>query len=375
MSERKTPKLSTQRLLWGMTAGRCEKCGRLIYRHPLGDTIGNFAQVAHNNPVGKRGPRAEYKKLNHNEDVDRVENLLLLCYDCHREIDFERPSDFSPSLLTKMKHDFEEFIIQSTNKETCSPSIVIRYSPNLHDKRLKIVDIRNALFPDKYVKEEFELNLQNSAVYPGDGTDYWELEERNLVRNFTKIEARIDDVKFSDTDISVFSIGPIPLLAKLGELLSNKRKIDVYQLKKTPPSWKWDGNLDSIEYRVSEIQKVPNCKNIILILSLSGKISLNDVRSSIDFDIGSIYEISINNPNDDYLRTKQHLDDFVNAYRLVRELIVSGHGKDMTIHIFAAVPVSVAVEIGRHRNPSSDPPAIVYNYNRNKYTKGVTLGR
>lgn len=47
MAERKKISKNTERLLWAMSAGRCEKCGRLIYKHPLSGVIGNFAQIAH----------------------------------------------------------------------------------------------------------------------------------------------------------------------------------------------------------------------------------------------------------------------------------------------------------------------------------------
>ena len=92
-----------------MSAGRCEKCGRLLYRHPLSDTVGNFAQIAHNLPVSEFGPRANFKaqvkKIDPNLDVDDVNNLLLLCYDCHREIDHIKPDAYPPNILKQIKDD------------------------------------------------------------------------------------------------------------------------------------------------------------------------------------------------------------------------------------------------------------------------------
>jgi hypothetical protein len=46
--------------------------------------------------------------------------------------------------------------------------------------------------------------------------------------------------------------------------------------------------------------------------------------------------------------------------------ILDGHGEQATIHIFPAVPVSVAIEIGRVRMPKSDLPLVVYDNIREK---------
>ena len=103
MAERKKINPMTEKLLWAMSAGRCEKCGRLIYRHPLNNVVGNFAQIAHNLPVSDKGPRAEFKIIDPKVDINNVSNLLLLCYDCHKEIDEIQPDKYPPYLLKQMK--------------------------------------------------------------------------------------------------------------------------------------------------------------------------------------------------------------------------------------------------------------------------------
>ena len=38
----------------------------------------------------------------------------------------------------------------------------------------------------------------------------------------------------------------------------------------------------------------------------------------------------------------------------------------ITIHVFPAVPVSVAIEIGRARLPKVDLPMVIYDYNKKR---------
>lgn len=48
--------------------------------------------------------------------------------------------------------------------------------------------------------------------------------------------------------------------------------------------------------------------------------------------------------------------------------------KRSMVHVFAAVPVSVAVEIGRHWNSNVDLPMAIYNFTNGKYEKAIIIG-
>lgn len=126
----------TKKILWGVSAGRCEYCGRLVYKHPLGDEIHNFAQMAHIFPFSDEGPRREekIKIFDETADINDIGNLMLLCYDCHITID-RNPKDNPVESLKKLKKEFETFIVLTTNYECIVPTIVITYSANLHEQR------------------------------------------------------------------------------------------------------------------------------------------------------------------------------------------------------------------------------------------------
>ena len=71
--------------LWGMAAGRCERCNRLVYRDPTTKELVNISEAAHIIGFSKDGPRGE-KELSAELAKD-VGNLMLLCRICHRTID------------------------------------------------------------------------------------------------------------------------------------------------------------------------------------------------------------------------------------------------------------------------------------------------
>lgn len=376
MTKRKKLNPTTEKILWAMSSGRCEKCGRLIYQHPLSKAIGNFAQIAHNLPVAKSGPRSNFKVIDSNADINDVSNLLLLCYDCHREIDEIAPDKYPPEELKKIKFDFEEFILKATNVERIEPTLVIKYSPNLHNKRLQVTGVQKALFPEKYIKEEVDLTLCNSAYAVGD-TEFWSIEIGNLVRTFNqKVLPAIENYKDGFINISVFAIGPIPLLVKLGTLLSNKHNIDVYQLKKAPQStWEWEYSKSKTEYVINYIKEVNNPEKIIIMFSISGIIRYEEVQKCISTENSIVIEIRTNQaPFDDFLRNKVQLDKFVKCYQAIKEEIRNKCSKNVMVHMFLSVPVAAAVEIGRHWNMTVDLPFIVYNYTNGVYEKAITIG-
>lgn len=382
MADRKTISQNTEKLLWAMSAGRCEKCGRLVYRHPMSQVLGNFAQIAHNLPVSDFGPRSNFKKkhkqIDPNMDIDDVSNLLLLCYDCHKEIDKIHPSDFPPQRLRQIKNDFEEFVLKATNNERIIPTTVVTYSPNLHGQRITITksQTQKAVSPDKVINCEFDITLKNSSYNVGDAK-YWQYEESNLVRIFEeKITPRLEDYTLASNNFSVFAIGPIPLLIKLGTLLSNKNDIDVYQFKKSPtPTWEWESCERDFDYEIKCIQQKKDAKRIILMCSLSGVINQSAVQRVISWDDANIIEIRTTcQPHDDILRSKKQLDKFVLCYRQLKEQMLNMSNQRLPVHLFAAIPVSMAVEIGRHWNPTVDLPMVIYNLTNGQYEKAITIG-
>lgn len=366
----------TKKILWGVAAGRCEKCGRLVYKHPLGDEIQNFAQMAHIYPFSDNGPRREekIKTFNENGDINDISNLMLLCYDCHEAID-ENPQEHPVALLKKLKKDFEEFIVLATNYDRVIPTVAVTYSANLHEQRNQFFNerkLKDALRPDKYVKALKDLSLQNSEFQvQRDNILYWAIEKENLTRLFDKdIRPYIEN---DCINLSVFALAPIPLLVLLGALLTNKHDVDVYQYKKDLASWQNDFTKAPVKYNCTRHGFKIGGNDVILALSVSSKVKIENIRAAISLD-NTFYEISSDNPTDDVIGNREDMSCFFAVYRKMREEIWQTHGRGTKIHIFGAIPISIAVEIGRQYNRNSDMPIVTYDFYQNTYKKIYTIG-
>jgi hypothetical protein len=64
------------------------------------------------------------------------------------------------------------------------------------------------------------------------------------------------------------------------------------------------------------------------------------------------------------MRYPEDLTAFRRHMRSLYDEIKAAHGHDTILHVFPAVPVSAAVEIGRTLMPKADLPLLVYDETR-----------
>jgi hypothetical protein len=98
------------------------------------------------------------------------------------------------------------------------------------------------------------------------------------------------------------------------------------------------------------------------LISLSDQISPSRITAILGEAV-SIWELTIERPHNDFLKSKEHLSQFRET---VRQLIVDigeAHGKHTPLAIFPAMPVACAVDLGRVRMPKADGPWIIYDQN------------
>ena len=160
--------------------------------------------------------------------------------------------------------------------------------------------------------------------------------------------------------ISIFALGPIPLLLVLGKSIGNTISGDLFQRHRDTENWKWkleDGN--SLDYQTREVKGVDS-NNVALVISLSGKVHEDEVYKVFEKK-PDFYEISIESPNPGFLSHKSRLSKFRDVYRNLLSLIRDRHGEEAVIHLFPAIPAPVAVLCGRELLPKSDPKMIVYD--------------
>lgn len=358
-------------LLWGKAGGRCEYdgCNELLWQDPLTKSEFNAAYIAHiiaDKPKGPRGDPVLSGQLRY-----ELSNLMLLCDRHHRLIDHEQVAEHTVERLSRMKEQHEQRIQFLTSLTENKHSHVLLYGANVgnHSSPVSWDRTTPALLPDYYPAERpaIELGLKNSShtdAEPG----YWQIERENLQKIFSsRVKSRL--MTGDINHLSIFALAPQPLLIELGHLLSDIPAAQVYQLHREPPNWKWQDDTDAVDYIIQGPTNF-NQKTVALVLALSATITIDRITNVLGQNV-SIWTLTIAQPNNDYLKGREHLSAFRKSFRTLLDAIKAEHGQNTLLHVFPAVPVSVAVDIGRIRMPKADLPLRIYDQNMG--TGGFTV--
>ena len=363
MSKTNIP-IAVRRDLWFAAHGRCEfaGCNKRLDVHGITMEkcdISNFAHIIGDSPDGPRGAERS------SELAKDPNNLILLCPECHKLIDHEGVEKYTVELLKAMKKEHEERIWRVTGIQPEMKSLVVAYGPKIgKDNPYFQKDVlHNTIFPERYpaTPEPVEIQLKNSAMNDGD-SDYWQTEVKQIDRKCKENVLTAYENGLT-AHVSLFPLGPQPLLVKLGTVLNDKYHLTVFQKHRVPDTWRW---LDEdINNDIKLIEPQDKTKAPVLVLALSA----NAIRERISRRFGdsaSIWCITCDTPGNDMMRTHGQLEQFNRVARMTMDAIKTAHPCAECLRIFMAAPASCAVELGRIRMQKADLPWILYDYRVDK---------
>jgi hypothetical protein len=346
-------------MLWLRAAGRCEfrGCNKRLWLDDLTKNPCNQANIAHivsDSPDGPRGDIERSPKL-----AGDINNLMLLCLGHHNLIDSKnRVSEFPEDFLVKMKIDHEKRVelLTGLKEEMEIHTVVYRSDIGSASPQVDAYSISQALLPN-YYPAGAPIEMEWSGVRDKDLAKYWQDEMQNLVCQYNeRIKNPLEH--WPNKRIALFALAPMPLLVKLGSLLSDKVPVEVFQKHRDPDSWKWfDG--EETDYIINSPED--DSKEPALVFSLSYDIT-DRVRKFYGAG-SSIWEFRINSPNNDFLKSRKQLANFrKKVYDVLDE--ISSRTQKQAIKVFMSMPVACAVELGRVRMPKADLRLDLYDFNR-----------
>ncbi len=368
---------SVQRQLWARAAGRCQfaGCNRILYRSPVTLEDVNISEQAHIYSFSKDGPRGHGPHKSNSKDLNNIENLMLVCHDCHKKIDADKKGEkYSAQMLQEWKSQHEQRIYIATGIDPEKKTNVVFYTANISEQASPILkkDALLALTPNRYPIDENSINLSMKWAGEDNDNNFWNTEQNNLKAEFnTQIKPRMGG---ENSHFSIFALAPIPLLIVLGTLFTDKPQVDVYQLIREPKTWKWQTPPNSFAFKV--IPPTSFDHPPVLVMSLSAKINHERVKAVLSNEC-SVWEITVDDKfcNNDFMRSREQLIEFSEVMRKLISRIKEKHG-DTELSIFPAIPVSCAVTMGLIRMPKADMPWVVYDQSNKvgKFIHALKIG-
>ncbi len=352
----------TRLVLWTRAGGRCQYCNIGL----LGDVVSgkeklNKAYVAHivaEDPNGPRGDLIRSPQL-----ADDVENLMLMCDAHHRLIDKEAPDEYPEERLLSLKRAHEARVDAVTGIAQDRGTHLLFYAARIgeHDCLIQDSDARAAALPDRYPLDKHPIALDVSRCdYADHEPDFWRFQIDNLTRQFErKVRASVADGHIRH--LSVFGLAPQPLLIHLGRLLSDIPDVRVHQLHREPKGWNWRSERAPVTYQVRQGESGDGV--VALKLGISATITDDRIHRVLGEHV-SIWSIEADDPHNDIMHREADLATFRSVARRTFNAIKAAHPEVREVHLFPAMPVSAAVELGRIWMPKADLPLRIYDEHR-----------
>ncbi|WP_288955333.1 SAVED domain-containing protein [uncultured Polaribacter sp.] len=361
--------------LWVKSGGRCQyvTCNKPLWKDSITLRKINKGYISHIIAASDNGPRGEKGK---SEELElELSNLMLLCDECHNRIDKSQLSEHPKEVLIKMKQDHEKRIEMVTSIESDKKSHAIIYTANIggFEPNISFMDSSLAMRESTYFPSSdlpIYLGLQR-GLFTDDKNEYWQIQESQLFNSFRdKVKPLLEHGK---PHFSIFGLAPQPLLIKLGVQLSEITNCEVYQNHRVPEqTWKWP--IKQVQIDVQFKEPIDKTKKAVLIISMSDMVNRDRIHAVLGNEV-SIWEITVDTPNRNILKSKQTLENFKNKVRDVFSDIRTIQGEQSDIHVFPVMPNACAIETGRVWMPKVDLPLIIYDQNKNRdgFYKTITI--
>lgn len=362
----------TKLTLWGVTAGRCEICNKLLYVDSKYGDNANFAENAHIHAVGVTGPR--HKEDMTKEEINCVDNLMLLCAEHHHLIDV-KSEYYHEGYLIECKKRHEERIRKLTEIQDDASCKIVTFFSNID-----YVEVFNdeRLFKRAVVKENLYPRQDTSiSLVEGAPTRYVPTRD-NLLEKAQDLECQVKQLYSSlvkkNEVVAIFALAPQPLLFKLGALLCDQLNVKVFQCHREGEKWTWP-ETDSTEEFI--IRKTYNHSQdtIAMVLDLSAQIFDQRIIEVLGKKC-TIIHLTIDSPNRLFVKSERIQDKFICSFRALMEQIKNEYPMANKICLFPAMPNSLAVRAGMDIMPKVDLPVTIYDVLSagGKFAETITIG-
>jgi len=362
---KRKPSPRTTLFLYVRAGGRCEfdGCNEYLLEHDPTETPGNFGEQAHIWGFKEKAARGAAPGRPAATEISEVGNLILLCPQCHHQIDAVAPEKYPVDVLRRTKADHEERVRSLTEIAKNRDTVPLVVKGLVAGRPVDVSDeeMQSAAAPS-YVKRRQRVVIDLTGIPDSPDAEFWAVAVRAIdakVQQFLRVQAEVGKI----LRVSVFGIGPIPLLVHLGARLNDKLDVDLFQLHRNPKDWTWKEGEGDVRFLTRRHSMHESGGDPALLVNLSGRNGVESIPQDVVLNGASVYELTLDgqDPHPLILNTRGDLDRFAREYIRALATIREAHPSASRIYLFPAVPAPVAIGLGLWRLPKVDPSLVVYD--------------
>lgn len=357
--------------IWVLAGGRCCLCkqylmeGNLTHHEmPLGEGAHIVGQLATKGSPRGNDPLPVSQR-------DTASNIMLACGSCHDEIDNQVAlGTLDVAKLLDLKREHERLIKHLTGMAADRRTLVLRMlgkvrgdSVELHKDTASATVIHAAnRFPDfalAFDRHGVEIDLRN---LPGEieGTvDYYKAGMSTIDESIALLRGGIAKDKVNH--LSVFAFARLPLLIYLGSKLDDTVPTEIYQRTRTPESWEWATAGSVAEFEFTDPQSFPQSEEIVVVANISGTIQRSELPPQVAGLPHLIVQLKTGVAGPDTLRRRESYDNFLEVIRHIFSHLEAYSKDTKKIHLFAALPISAGIGLGRAHVGHVHPALVIYD--------------
>lgn len=335
---------AVKRLVWIRSAGHCELCGRDLTQDPRMLSPKRWGEVAHVRPAGPGGPRATpgYSAVDAKAHTNEVDNLMLACPSCHVLIDAD-PELHSTDLLQRLHSAQLKRVALTAAMPNARQAIGLFFVGHHHKTRTNLSErqLLPAMLTEGLVPADFPQRIDlPEPKSSGRDAAYWTAIEDIVAVKVDAALRRAASARGDPPILVVAALADMPSLMALGRRLGDRMDRLLFSYTRDH-GFEWVAPDEAPP--VFSISPLPiGSGPIALVVSLSGIIPPEDVRSVLP--AGRIVVLTVPEPNVGLVRNRQTISAFRDF--LQKQLSVLEAESPEPIHMFPAMPASLAVEFG-----------------------------
>lgn len=335
--------------------------------------LGEYCHIIGDSAEGPRGDSNRSKEL-----AADPANLILCCAGCHKTIDEAKlETGYSEARLIEMKQEHElhiQRLYDARDVKRSYPLIItgrIAGSPTSvsmdHARYAVLAKTGYTRFPS-HAEEVISLN----EIGIGESDEvYWRLARQAIDR---RIDAFMSSHRDGDIEhVDIFGLAQIPVLMYAGYRLGDRVPATVHQaFRDQENKWLWPTRKQSDSgFFYALPDDATKVTELALAVSLSGHARIEDVARAVPGVSIAILESTVKSPF--VIANEMDLGAFVTVWRSALAEIHQRYGH-IKLHIFPAVPNSVAVEMGRSVFPKVMPTIMTWDFVGGNFLPALEYG-
>jgi hypothetical protein len=286
----------------------------------------------------------------------------MLCRKHHKVAD-SLPSEYREQTLSRWKSRHEAAVLsaaQLTRGEIALPLVVRATQIGGHGVDVADADVIKAILeeglapacPPHHV-------VLNTHAQPDDNDAYW-ASQINTVRDGLRL-CRTHMARDSiSAPLAVFPLAEMPVLMALGHAVGDKVKLNIHQYTRHAGSWTFQSPNRAPPVFAFDVPDTISYDGLALVVGLTAPIEATRVRAVVGAEI-PIVNFTSTVEGSEMAFSAATIEEFRRAFRDCLTSIERSAPRDAPIHLFPALPASLAVAIGCCIMPKVSNPIFVYD--------------